>query len=97
MLEVFFDGIHGLVKERVHQDTAKHAMLIASFAITIFMIGGSRVVSDALHMEQMTPALGWKMGHVYLALPIAGVFMILFTIEQLLETLFTTQPQMEGN
>jgi TRAP-type C4-dicarboxylate transport system permease small subunit len=39
-----------------------------------------------LVLEQMTPALGWKMGHVYLALPIAGFFMVLFTIENLMET-----------
>jgi TRAP-type C4-dicarboxylate transport system permease small subunit len=38
-------------------------------------------------MEQMTPALGWKMGHVYLALPVAGLFMVLYTIENLIETL----------
>ena len=68
-------------------------LVVLFFAITVFMIGGIRVVADALHMEQMTPALGWKMGHVYLALPIAGVFMILFTVEQLLETLFTTPVQ----
>jgi len=42
-----------------------------------------------LHPEQMTPALGWKMGHVYLALPIAGIFMLLFTLENLVETLAT--------
>jgi TRAP-type C4-dicarboxylate transport system permease small subunit len=57
------------------------------FAISIFVYGGSRVVSDALTMEQTTPALGWKMGYVYLALPISGVFMVLYTIENLIETL----------
>jgi TRAP-type C4-dicarboxylate transport system permease small subunit len=72
-------------------------LIVLFFAITIFIIGGSQVVKDALTMEQMTPALGWKMGHVYLALPIAGVFMILFTVEQLLETLFVTQPQKEDD
>jgi TRAP-type C4-dicarboxylate transport system permease small subunit len=72
-------------------------LIILFFAISIFIVGGSQVVRDAMAMEQMTPALNWKMGHIYLVLPIAGVFMILFTIEQLLETLFTTQPQMEGN
>ena len=68
-------------------------LVILFFAISIFIIGGGRVVSDALTMEQMTPALNWKMGHVYLALPIAGAFMILFTIERLLETLLTTPVQ----
>ncbi|WP_201774640.1 TRAP transporter small permease [Kiritimatiella glycovorans] len=57
------------------------------FAGAIFLYGGSRFVIDALNMEQMTPALGWKMGYVYLALPIAGVFMVLYTLENLAETL----------
>jgi TRAP-type C4-dicarboxylate transport system permease small subunit len=61
--------------------------VVLFFAGSIFLYGGSRIVADALAMEQMTPALGWKMGYVYLALPIAGIFMILFTIENLIETL----------
>ena len=72
-------------------------LIVLFFAISIFIIGGSRVVADALTMEQMTPALGWKMGHVYLALPTAGIFIILFTVEQLLETLLTTESQKEDN
>jgi len=72
-------------------------LVVLFFAVTVFMIGGTRVVADALQMEQMTPALGWKMGHVYLALPIAGVFMILFTVEQLLETLLTSESNKEDN
>jgi TRAP-type C4-dicarboxylate transport system permease small subunit len=63
--------------------------VVLFFAAAVFVYGGSRVVSDALAMEQMTPALGMKMGHVYLALPIAGVFMVLFTIENLIETWVT--------
>ncbi|MEN8254843.1 MAG: TRAP transporter small permease [Verrucomicrobiota bacterium] len=64
-------------------------LVVLFFAVTIFVYGGSRLVADALAMEQMTPALGWKMGHVYLALPIAGIFMLLFTLENLVETLAT--------
>jgi len=45
------------------------------------------VVAD--NLGQTTAALQWKMGHVYLALPIAGVFIIFFTLEQLLETLLS--------
>ncbi|MDF7808262.1 TRAP transporter small permease [Pontiellaceae bacterium B12219] len=62
-------------------------IIVLFFAISIFVYGGSRVVSDALTMEQMTPALGWKMGYVYLALPISGIFMVMYTIENLIETL----------
>lgn len=64
-------------------------LIVLFFAGSIFLFGGCRVVSDSLAMEQMTPALGWKMGHVYLALPIAGFFMVIYTIENLIETLST--------
>ncbi|VGO19181.1 TRAP transporter small permease [Pontiella sulfatireligans] len=61
--------------------------VVLFFASAIFVYGGARVVSDALTMEQTTPALGWKMGYVYLALPIAGIFMVIYTIENLIETI----------
>jgi TRAP-type C4-dicarboxylate transport system permease small subunit len=64
-------------------------LVVLFFAGAIFLYGGFQVVRDALTMEQMTPALGWKMGYVYLALPIAGVFMVLYSIENLLETVTT--------
>lgn len=64
-------------------------LVVLFFAGSIFLYGGTNVVRDALSMEQMTPALGWKMGYVYLALPISGVFMVLYTIENLVETLNT--------
>ncbi len=71
-------------------------LIVLFFAGAIFVYGGSRLVSDALAMEQMTPALGLKMGYVYLALPISGVFMILFTLENLVETLtVSAEPQHE--
>ena len=64
-------------------------LVVLFFAAAIFLYGGSQVVLSALAMEQLTPALGWKMGHVYLALPVAGAFMVLYTIENLLETIAT--------
>ena len=84
---------------KLHPDARKMMALtthgiVLFFAGAIFLYGGGRVVSDALAMEQMTPALGWKMGHVYLVLPIAGIFMVLFTIENLLETLATPAAQL---
>jgi len=64
-------------------------IVVLAFTIIIFLAGGIRVVSDQLLMEQLTPALSWKMGHVYLALPVAGFFMLIFTIENLIVTLKT--------
>ena len=60
-------------------------LVVLFFAMTIFLYGGGRMVMDSLVMEQTTPALGWKMGYIYLALPISGFFMVLFTIENLIE------------
>ena len=59
--------------------------IVLFFAISIFVVGGSQVVYNALVLDQTTPALGWKMGLVYLVIPISGVFMVLFTIANLLE------------
>ena len=85
---------------KFHPETQKLMAIVSHgivlfFAVAIFVVGGSRVVADALAMEQTTPALGWKMGHVYLALPIAGIFMVLFTIENLIETM--VEPAGEGD
>lgn len=49
----------------------------------VFLYGGVRIVSDALVAGQMTPALGWKMGYVYSAVPLAGVFILLFALEEM--------------
>lgn len=64
-------------------------LLVLFFAVSIFIVGGGQVVRDALAVEQTTPALGWKMGYVYLAVPIAGIFMVLYTVENLVETILT--------
>jgi len=77
---------------KFHAETQKLMSIVVHsvvlfFAVSIFIYGGGRMVSDALAMEQMTPALNWKMGHVYLALPISGIFMVIYTIENLIETM----------
>ncbi len=74
----FDDSIRGSLKVFSY-------VIVLFFAVSIFVIGGIQVVYNALALDQTTPALGWKMGHVYLAIPIAGVFMVLFTIANLLE------------
>ena len=86
---------------KFHPDARKAAavlghLVVLFFAGSIFVYGGYQVVSDALAVEQMTPALGWKMGHVYLVLPIAGVFMVLYSIENLIETVTTPAAKLNG-
>lgn len=77
---------------RLHAEARRITVVVAHlvvlfFAVAILLYGGARVVSEALALEQTTPALGWKMGHVYLALPISGFFVALYTVENLVEAL----------
>jgi len=86
--------------EKLHPEIRKLMAVFANlvvlfFAGSIFVYGGWCVVSDSLTMEQMTPALGWRMGHVYLALPIAGFFMVLFTLQNIFETLEQPEPELK--
>jgi TRAP-type C4-dicarboxylate transport system permease small subunit len=59
----------------------------AAFAIAVLFLGGLRVVTQTLMQDQITPALGIKMGYVYLALPISGFFIGLYSIEFLVASL----------
>jgi TRAP-type C4-dicarboxylate transport system permease small subunit len=86
--------------EKFHPDVRKLVavfthLTVLLFTGSIFIYGGSLVVAGALIMEQTTPALGWKMGYVYLALPLAGIFIALFTIENLIETLVAKNGEIE--
>jgi TRAP-type C4-dicarboxylate transport system permease small subunit len=79
---------------KLHCDARKLMTLISLFivllfSISIFLYGGIYIVAESLKLEQMTPALGWKMGYVYLVLPISGFFMLLFTLENLYEAIVT--------
>ena len=58
--------------------------IVCVTAAAVFLYGGFRIVSDALIAQQTTPALGWKMGYVYAAVPLAGVFILLFSLEEML-------------
>ena len=83
--------------EQLHPSARRLAAVIAHlvvlfFAVEVLLHGGAQVVSETLNLEQTTPALGWKMGHVYLALPIAGLFVLLYTLENLVETLVGRPP-----
>ena len=77
---------------RLHPDARRLTAVVADlvvlfFAAAVLLLGGASVVREALALEQTTPALGWKMGYVYLALPISGFFVVLYTVDNLMETL----------
>jgi TRAP-type C4-dicarboxylate transport system permease small subunit len=68
-------------------------------AAAVFLYGGVRIVADALISQQTTPALGWQMGYVYAAVPLAGIFILLFSLEEMFSPQTTTadHQQEHGN
>ena len=58
---------------------------IAVFSFTVMFIGGIQLVRITLSMGQVSPALNLKMGYVYLALPISGFFLVIYSVELTVE------------
>ncbi len=59
--------------------------VIAVFSAGVMVTGGIFLVLDTLDLGQVTPALGIKKGYVYLAVPLSGVFLTIYSIEFLIE------------
>jgi len=56
---------------------------IAAFSLAVLVVGGGILVVRTLSLQQTSPALGIQMGYVYLALPISGFFLTLYSLESL--------------
>ena len=80
------DFLVGLMHESVGpgMHRLKHS-LVCFATIAVFLYGGVRLVVTALATGQTTPALGLKMGYVYAVVPLAGVFILFFAIEELFQ------------
>ena len=59
-------------------------LLVVCFASLAMIYGGIRLVVLTLSMGQVSPALQLKMGYVYLAVPISGFFILIFSIETII-------------
>ena len=58
-------------------------LLVLLFALSTMVVGGTKLVQLAFRLEQISAAMGIRMGFVYLALPLAGVLVILFSLESI--------------
>jgi TRAP-type C4-dicarboxylate transport system permease small subunit len=56
-------------------------LIFAGFAL---VFGGSRLVAETLAANQLTPVLQWKIGYLYSAVPMSGLFMCAFALEHIL-------------
>lgn len=80
-----------LLISKLSEKTRKSALvcshtLVALFALSTMVVGGVRLVSLAFQLNQISAAMGIRMGFVYLALPIAGLLIVLFSIESIVKT-----------
>jgi TRAP-type C4-dicarboxylate transport system permease small subunit len=73
-------------------DPAAHriAAIVIELCVLVFAgyglcYGGYRLVSDTLASGQLTPVLQWRIGYLYLSVPISGAFFVAFAIEHLVE------------
>ncbi len=48
------------------------------FALFVLVLGGVRLVLLSFRLEQISPAIGIRMGYVYLVLPLSGLLMMFF-------------------
>ena len=55
-------------------------ILVIAFALFIMVIGGFRLVKLTLALNQISPALGIKMGYVYSVIPFSGILMVYYSI-----------------
>ena len=55
-------------------------LVFVGFAL---IYGGSRLVAENLASNQLTPVLQWKIGYLYSAVPLSGIFMGIFALEHI--------------
>ena len=60
---------------------------IILFAFFVMILGGYRLVSITLQLNQLSAAMGMKMGYIYLVLPVSGILMIYYSIIFIMEAL----------
>jgi len=60
---------------------------VSIFALSVLFVGGIQLVSETFQFGQTAPATGIKLGYVYIAVPISGFFIALYSIEFLTETI----------
>ena len=67
--------------EKMRRRTEAFVFLcIAVFSLLVMFVGGLELVRSNLALGQASPALGVKMGYVYLAIPISGFFLTLYAV-----------------
>ena len=58
-------------------------LFTGAFSLLVMTIGGTTLVVRKMYLQETSPALGLNLGYVYLALPISGIFLTLYSFDLL--------------
>jgi TRAP-type C4-dicarboxylate transport system permease small subunit len=72
-------------------------VLVAVFASVPMIYGGLRLVTSTLQNGQPSPALQVQWGYIYLAVPISGFFILVFSIETVVKNVASLLKKAENN
>lgn len=67
-------------------DITVHTIIIL-FSTLIMIIGGLRLVVLTINLNQISAAMGVKMGYIYLVIPISGLLMVYYSILCIIESI----------
>jgi len=71
---------------------------ILLFAVAVMVIGGLRLVTITLTLNQLSAALQVKLGYVYLVLPISGILIAVYAIMEIISLICQlSQPDATNN
>jgi len=71
--------------------------LVILFAALIMVIGGIKLVALTFSLDQTSASLGIMMGYIYLVIPLSGIIMIIYSLDEILDALETRSTEAEVN
>ena len=66
-------------KKRLCADISVH-IIVGFFAVLVMIFGGYSLVQLTFELNQVSAALGVRMGYVYMALPVSGFLILLYSL-----------------
>lgn len=66
-------------------------IIVLLFALFIMVIGGMKLVNLTFQLNQISAAMGIKMGYIYLVLPLSGILIIYYSVFHITNVLNTSK------
>ena len=87
-INLLANKLHGHKKKMLHVVINSIVIL---FAVFVFLIGGTWLVYTRFYLGQISPSLELPLGYVYLVLPVSGIFILYYSLDNTIN-LFKNEP-----